>query len=219
MQKLKLQNIDTGDVVTCLYNPSEYTIAKAADYNTPTQTGKDMGESEFTGGAPRSLSMELFFDVYETKNGDVRNSITPLWKLISVDRSKKAGQTGRSRPPRIQIVWGNNYVQSKADKVTWVMTNLSVRYTLFSENGTPVRAVASVSLQEALDGLNQKRQNPTSYTEAGARTRVVAPQDTLPMIAYQEFGDSNQWRTIAAANGIVDPSAIEAGQVLTIPQV
>lgn len=219
MQKLKIQNIDTGEIVTCLYNPSEYTIAKAADYNVPNQTGKDMGESEFTGGSPRSLSMELFFDVYEQKNGDVRSSITPLWKLITVDRSKKAGQTGRSRPPRIQIVWGNNYVQSKADKVTWVMTNLSVHYTLFNENGTPVRAIASVSLQEALDGLDQPRQNPTSYTEAGARTRVVAPRDTLPLIAYQEFGDSNRWRAIADANRIVDPRDIEAGQVLVIPQI
>jgi hypothetical protein len=219
MDKIKLMNVDTRQEVACLYNPAEYTITKTADYDVSKQTGKDMGPSKFSGGNPRQLQMELFFDVYETENADVRDNVTPLWDLIYVNDDKKAGQTGRGRPPRIQIVWGRNHLSTSSDKITWVMTNLQVRYTLFRDNGVPVRAVATVSMQEAIDNGRQPGQNPTSHTDPGLRTRVVEMHDTLPWIAYQEFGDAGLWRSIAQANRITDPMRLEAGRVLTIPRI
>ncbi len=43
--------------------------------------------------------------------------------------------------------------------------------------------------------------------------------DTLPLIAYEEYGDPNKWRLIADANKLHDPTAIEEGDIIAIPAI
>ncbi|WP_330184862.1 LysM peptidoglycan-binding domain-containing protein [Nocardia sp. NBC_01503] len=50
-----------------------------------------------------------------------------------------------------------------------------------------------------------------------AQTYTVEPGDTLWAIAERFYGDGNRYQQIADANGIPNPDAINAGQVLTIP--
>lgn len=50
-----------------------------------------------------------------------------------------------------------------------------------------------------------------------AQTYTVAPGDTLSKIAKHFYGDANEYRKIADANGIDDPNMIQIGQELTIP--
>jgi nucleoid-associated protein YgaU len=61
------------------------------------------------------------------------------------------------------------------------------------------------------------RQNPTSGTLEAHRSRTVVAGDSLPLIAYAEYGDPGSWRTIAEANGIDDPLRLRAGTGLLIP--
>lgn len=107
--------------------------------------------------------------------------------------------------------WGGDW-QFKA-----AVTSISVKYTLFRQNGTPVRAVATLSLQEGDDSSEQRAQNPTSGSLPGYKKREVKPHDTLAGIAFQEYGTSTEWRRIAEANQIDDPLAIKPGMILAIP--
>lgn len=50
-----------------------------------------------------------------------------------------------------------------------------------------------------------------------AQTYTIESGDTLWAIAERFYGDGNQYQRIADANGIPNPDAINAGQVLTIP--
>jgi len=97
------------------------------------------------------------------------------------------------------------------------VTSLSVRYTLFREDGTPVRATATIALEEAQDDDDTTGTNPTSFGEGGRKRRIVRPDDTLATIAFEEYGDAGAWRTIAQDNELVDPLAIKPGQILSIP--
>jgi LysM repeat protein len=51
-----------------------------------------------------------------------------------------------------------------------------------------------------------------------ARTYGVVTGDTLPKLAERFYGDSTRFPLIAAANGIVNPALITAGQLLAIPE-
>jgi LysM repeat protein len=51
-----------------------------------------------------------------------------------------------------------------------------------------------------------------------ARTYGVVTGDTLPKLAERFYGDSTLFPLIAAANGIVNPALITAGQLLAIPE-
>jgi hypothetical protein len=52
---------------------------------------------------------------------------------------------------------------------------------------------------------------------AGLRAHVVEDGDTLDRIAARYLGAATEWRRVAVANGLTDPLAIGAGQLLVIP--
>jgi len=211
LTKATLTNLDTNAKIECLFNPTEYTIAKSNTWQAKPIVGKNVPKLDFTGGGSRTLSLELMFDVFEEKGADVRTQIDKLWTLTMIDEAKKSSQTNRSRPPLCLFQWGGNWHFKAA------ITSLSVRYTLFRQDGTPVRAIATVSLEEAADETDQPGTNPTSFSPSRMKRREVRPKDTLALIAFEEYGDSSKWRPIAEANNIDDPMDLEAGQVLAIP--
>ena len=87
--------------------------------------------------------------------------------------------------------------------VKCVVTSVSIEFTKFRMNGAPYRAKGKISLEEV--GEKMSRQNPTSGTLEAHRSRTVVAGDSLPLIAYAEYGDPGAWRTIVEANGIDDP--------------
>lgn len=213
LTKATLTNLDNNQKIECLFNPTEYTIAKTNTWQAKPIVGKNVPKLDFTGGGSKTLSVDLLFDVFEKSGEDVRTHIDKLWALTMIDEAKKSSQTDRSRPPLCLFQWGGNWHFKAA------ITSLSVKYTLFRQDGTPVRATATVSLEEAADENDQPNTNPTSYSPSRARRREVRPKDTLALIAYEEYGDSSKWRPIAEANSIDDPMDIEPGQILAIPML
>jgi len=222
--KATIVNEDTKAVITCLFNPTEYTVAKTNSWEAKKVVGKNVPPLVFTGGGSSTMSMQLFFDVnewqYDSAGGGaptqpqrdgVREYIAELWKLVLIDEGKKNASTKRSRPPLCTFQWGQNWWFKAA------ITSLTVRYTLFREDGVPVRATADVTFQEAEDDTEQKLTNPTSHSEEGYKRREVRPMDTLASIATEEYGSPNKWRRIADANGLEDPLGLRPGQLLAIP--
>lgn len=213
LTKATLTNLDNQQKIDALFNPTEYTIAKSNTWQAKPIVGKNVPKLDFTGGGSRTLSIELMFDVFEEKGGDVRKHVNKLWELTMIDEAKASSQTDRSRPPLCLFQWGPDWHFKAA------ITSLSVRYTLFRQDGTPVRAVATLSLEEAADENDQPKTNPTSYSPSRMKRREVKPKDTLALIAFEEYGDSTKWRPIAEANRIDDPMDIAPGQILSIPSL
>ena len=203
--------------VKCLFNPKEYTFAKTNSWPKDAKAAANTPVLNFGGGNPATLTMDLMFDTYQNaRNGgqskDVRTAyINDLWKMMFVDKKlaeKKKNKQGR--PPRVQFTWGH------ALSFEAVMTSLSVTFTLFLPDGTPVRATAKVSFQQIQD-TKELPQNPTSGGIGGERVRTVEEGDRLDLIAHEEYGDTSFWRLIAAANGIRDPRHLVPGSTLVIP--
>lgn len=212
LTKATITNLGNNKKFEVLFNPNEYTIAKTNSWQARPVVGKNVPQLDFTGGGARTLTLELFLDVMDKANEtDVRPYVDKLWELTMIDEAHKNAATDRSRPPLCLFQWGGNWHFKAA------VTSLSVRYTLFGEDGIPIRAIANVTLEEAEDEADQPGTNPTSYSEAGARRREIRPRDTLALIAYQEYGDSSKWRPIAEANGIDDPRKLTPGQIIAIP--
>jgi hypothetical protein len=211
LEKATITNLDTQDKIKVLFNPTEYTIAKQNQWQAKPIVGKNVPKMEFTSGGSKTMTFELFLDVFEEDKGDVRTHVNKLWDLTMINEKNKDKKTNRSRPPLCLFQWGPDWQFQAA------VTSLSVRYTLFRLDGTPARATASITLQEATDDKDQPKTNPTSGSMPGYRRCQVGVHDTLPLIAHREYGDSTQWRSIAQANDLDDPNAIEAGMVLSIP--
>jgi hypothetical protein len=209
LEKAYLTNLETGDRIDCLFNPTEYSFSKTNQWQVEPVMGDDVPPPKFLSGAPMTLTMSLFFDTYEAGT-DVRKHTEKLLKLMQVDPNLRNERNQKGRPPRCMFSWGRVW-GFKA-----IITQMSQRFTLFLEDGTPVRATVSVTFQQVEQEGTYPAQNPTSQGRPGQRTRIVRPGDRLDWLAFEEYRDSSLWRLIAEANDLDDPQAIKPGQRLVI---
>ena len=55
LEKLIIQSSDKPEAkLTCLFNPTEYSIAKTNNWKTKDNVGKNVPQVDFTGGGARS---------------------------------------------------------------------------------------------------------------------------------------------------------------------
>ena len=209
MEKATIENLDTGEVIPCLFNPNEYTFAKTNSWTQKPVKGENVPNLEFGGGGSAKLTMSLFLDT-STTGGDVRDTTKKLHKLMDIDEKATDMTTVKGRPPMVEFHWGKIWT-FKA-----VITSLTEKCTLFRDDGVPVRATVDVAFLQAKEGGVYEAQNPTTLGNPGYKRRLVNEGDTIDWIAFDEYGDSAMWRYIADTNGLDDPGRLKPGQVLAI---
>jgi hypothetical protein len=199
------------------YNPETISVEKAVDYREHRTQSTDSGQLEYTSGFSRSLKVsQVYFDTYETRENVRTKYIDTLEALTQNDPG--LGQNGSpGRPPKVLFVWGNFMAQNDPyNSCKWFVKRVSVQYVMFLGDGTPVRAKIDFDLIEATS-VEDELQN---RSKSGNDASVVRTQggDSLQSLAQQHYGDPGQWRRIADANGIDDPSAVPPGSTLVIPR-
>jgi len=205
LTKAYLINLETNEHIPCLFNPNQYSISKSNSWKEKPTQNSNVPRLEFTGGGPTELKLDLFFDTYES-GGSARDYVKRIINLTKISQSG----SGDREPPRCRFSWGTNF------EFEAVVSNVSARFTLFRSDGTPVRAVVSLTLKECKDPEVQRRQNPTSQGTTGQKVWVVRPGDTINGIAAAEYGDPTVWRVIADANNLDNPMDLRPGQILVL---
>src|SRR5215468_8595453 len=196
------------------FNPNQYQLQRRVDWKELPTRGADFPQLQFDKGGPRSLTMSLLFDTYESKSKqDVRIFTRQVAQLAEVD-----GQKGR--PPVCTITWGPVVEPYAGLPFKGVLESLTQKFTLFLEDGTPVLATLDVQFKEGEAPARQRRRNPRAReSPVEPKRRVVGQGDTLWSIAAAEYGNPALWRPIALANAITNPRLLEPGTELIIPSV
>src|SRR4051794_8413379 len=190
------------------FNPRELTLSKSAKWNRQAQKGSKKSDvPQFTGADPSKLSLEMFLDASDTKDDRVVKTVEQLFACcVPTDDSH---QKKKGSPPWVIFHWG------ALTGFTAYISSVSVKYSLFTAEGLPIRGTATVNIEEIAG--EQKGQNPTSGGLAARTVHTVVAGDSLPSIAWREYGDPTLWRPIAERNGIDDPMRLPAGTTLLIP--
>ncbi|GAB2633302.1 LysM peptidoglycan-binding domain-containing protein [Streptomyces capparidis] len=190
------------------FNPKELSLTKAAAWKrTPAKGARSAGPPEYQGPQPSKLTVEMFFDASDTQDTSVVTSVERLFACCVP--TSETRQRQRSSPPWVVFHWGG------LTGFPGYVSQVQVKYTLFTTSGVPIRAVCQVSMEEIAG--ETPGQNPTSGALHARRVHRVHAGDTLPALAWREYGDPGAWRTIARANGIDDPMRLTDGQELLLP--
>jgi len=199
---------EEADPIVALFNPNQITIVKTANWRILPAKQRDAPASQFTHGEPATLTVDLFFDTFESR-ADVRGKHTHrIAELLTVERHGNF-----HRPPICKLTWG-----TPGDFFQGVLQNLNQRFTLFLEDGTPVRATLTCTFREWRSDEEEEKRQDTNSTDV-AKTHTVKRGDTLSSIASEHYSDPTLWRPIAEANRIDDPRAIQPGTILAIPSL
>lgn len=195
-------SVDGGGEIPVKFNPTEYNLDKSVTYSDQSLPGFTSPVTQFSGGESETLSMELFFDAYEEQTRDVRQFTDQVRDLLQVDGVKHA-------PPICRFVWGG--LDFKA-----VLQSANTRFTMFLDTGVPVRARMNVTFKEYNPPEWQKKKEPRSSPDRTKRHRV-SEDETLWLLADEEYGDPTRWRLIAEANAIDNPRVLRSGDELVVP--
>ena len=153
-----------------------------------------------------SLSVELFLDGYEA---------------------------GRSISADIETLYSccqpmDNSIQAKKPSPPWVVFALGQQHAAYGDRKERGRQVDIVRQRRHAvaghvhgdDGGGRPRlvaQNPTSGSPNSMRSHLLIEGDSLPSVAYKEYGNAAWWRPLAEANGIDDPFKLVIGSRLLVP--
>lgn len=189
------------------FNPKEFSLTRGAKWEAPTNAGGTM-PPEYKGPVPASLSVEIFLDETTKDNGDISLIVKKLLGFVNPESDSKS--QNKPSAPHARFIWGT------AIEFKGYIEQVAVKYTLFRENGNPVRGTVTLTIKEF--GAPAARQNPTSGGEPGSRAHPVVAGDTLASIAYAEYGTAAGWRAIADANPTIDdPMRLVPGRSLVVP--
>ncbi|HEX2196664.1 MAG TPA: peptidase M23, partial [Actinomycetota bacterium] len=142
----------------------------------------------------------------EKQDGDVTAEVDAL--LAACRPTSSSESRNEPLPPRVRFGWDRVHFEG-------YVKDVGIEYQLFHPDGRPIRATCQVTMQKVAP--KPARQNPTSGTPAIHRTIDVVAGDSLPGIAYKEYGDPARWRALAILNAIDDPMRLRPGARLLVP--
>lgn len=202
LEKASFLNLATGESIVVPLNPEEYAIEAGNSFAELPVPGARTPPIQFGRGQSRSLKVELLCDTTDPPVRDVRIQTGPIVGLLE----KSAGLNA---PPVVLFLWGGGGFKG-------VVERISLRFTRFLPDGTPVRANVSVSLKEFATAAVEV-QAGLFFSESGLQA-VTAAGGGVAAAAAVTIGDPRNWRQVADANNIDDPRRVPPGRVLLVPK-
>lgn len=226
LTKMTITNKDTEKEITVLYNPQSYTRTRSVNYSTVAMLGTNAPVVQFNNGSGETVSFELFFDslsagfevggefntqkqfqdnklrtIGKKKDVDIRKYTSKIYNLMLVEPTVH-------RPPRLMLSWASLHFEG-------YLSQCEQNFTKFDTEGYPVRAILRCTFIQAWnpeDNALSPNESPDT-----AKYRTVCQGDSLWAMSAREYGSPEQWRSIAEANGIVNPRRLRSGEMLVVP--
>lgn len=209
LERATLTNTVTGERFRVLFNPEEYTIHRETNFAQLAVPGLSSPVVQFVHGQAGTLEMELFLDSLEDNRqaaagSDVRVLTRRIVDLMDIDPTLHA-------PPPVIFAWGSL-------TFTCVISRVTQRFVMFLPSGVPVRARLTVSFSEYRTA-DREAKDVKRETADFTTVHVTSAGDTLPLLAWREYGSAACWRPIALRNGIDDPRVLPVGVTLVLPRL
>lgn len=226
LEKMRIININRGETMFVLYNPESYTQSRKIGMSMQPAVSTNQPAMQFAWGTSETLSFTLFFDsmsagseiggsvkdkdkfeknrtkISAEKSIDIREYTKKIYNLMRIDPSLHA-------PPLLKLEWASL-------QFTGYMTGCTQEFIKFNEKGMPVRAKLQCAFQEYVEP--QKISTLTPYESPDTtKYRTVVQGDSLWALSAKEYGQPEQWREIATANGLANPRRLRTGERIVLP--
>lgn len=219
---------EPNESYTVQVNPTSYSLNHLLNYSYQQGQGLSAGEAVYSNKPPIHLEFEFLFDgtgvvPKPSKLGDiplvgaiasalssdgpfvVMNEIKNFNKLVYEVFNKV------HRPRQLLLVWGSLVFPC-------VLTSVDYRFTLFKEDGTPLRAVAKCNFCESVPRAESERRDSVTSPDL-THLREVRDGDTLPLLADEIYGNALLYLEVARVNKAINFRRLRSASRLTFPPV
>jgi hypothetical protein len=193
-------------------NPHTIQVTKEAQLKEEAVAGST-SEKKYSLTYPVCLKLsEMWFDTYDTRDSVRTKYINDIESLLDYNEETHY-------LPVVVFNWGQWTATGAipaADK--FYVTKVTVDYTLFLPDATPVRAKVDLSLEQIKPAKQELKERPKQSPDH-AKLYTVRKGDPLQGIAMNEYEDPREWRRIAKTNNLEDPMELRPGMKLLVPPI
>ena len=145
LKKATLQAVDAedkavGPAVSVQFNPT--TLRLQFQHNYSNDTSQKSGARQYLGTSSSTLTLDLIFDTADDGTTDEPRSVREKTAIVERFVLPSASSDGSVPPNRVRFEWKDIIV------VGVVQGTVTLDYELFASDGTPLRAKASLTIQE-----------------------------------------------------------------------
>ncbi len=227
LEKLKIQP-EGKAAFEVLYNPESYSQSRQVHYAQARGVSTNTPVTQFAGGSLEVLRFRLFFDSMSAgsevggglvdklkftgnsilpsigKAIDVRTYTKKVYSLMEIDPDKHV-------PPLLTLKWASL-------QFTGHLISCHQEFVRFGERGIPLRAWMDCVFQEFIAPKKATLPRPLESPDT-TKYRTVYQGDALWSLSAKEYGQPEQWRAIADANGLANPRLLRSGERLVLPAI
>jgi nucleoid-associated protein YgaU len=217
-----------GKTFTVLINPTGFSLTRKNEFDSKQAEGASASDPKYSKTLPSALQFEFLFDGTGVSKANSGNALinkikVGLGKGDAFSKKAVADQlddfyvaTGEydgsiHKPYNVIINWGKFEYKG-------MLSEFTVDYKLFNNDGTPLRAIGKATFTEAiskeLESLRIKKSSPDL-----THKRTVKAGDTLPLMTEGIYGDSKYYLEVAKANGLINFRQLTPGQELFFPPI
>ena len=207
------------DSYTAQVNPSSYSLNRLLNYSYHRGQGFSSSEAVYNHSPPVHLEFEFLFDgtgvVPKPSTlgdipliGAIASALSPDEPFVVMNEIKKFDalvydySSEIHRPRALLLVWGSLTFPC-------VLKSVDYRYTL-------LRAVAKCSFCESVPRAEGERRDDAKSPDL-THLRDVKDGDTLPLLAYDIYGDGQFYLELARVNKLVNFRRLRSATRLSFP--
>ncbi|MCC8459172.1 hypothetical protein [Photorhabdus aegyptia] len=196
------------DKLQAMYNPDGIQLDYQTNYQPDESINRASQNSRYASSQPTGLSLVLLFDATMPGNNiPVEKQLEKLKALCSVD-------TSTNEPYFLKIEWGKMRWENKGYFACRI-SDLTINYTLFDRDATPLRANATLSLVADESFVIQATKKQLKSPPVTAVS--VADITSLPLItlgAGAALANSINYLSLAWQNDLDNFDDFTPGQIL-----
>lgn len=197
-----------GAAFSVMINPEKYSHNHSISYNRETGQGAPGTSIKFEKIDPEKVSFELVFDgtgVVPGATGTVQDQINQF-KTLAYNYNGDIHSTNY-----LKLSWGTLLFKCR-------LTSLDVSYTLFTPDGTPLRARATANFEEYTDAQTIALE-ANEHSPDMTHVVTVLAGDTLPLMCYRIYGDCGHYMKVAQHNKLMNFRNLTPGTQIVFPPI
>lgn len=195
-----------GPPYVAMFNPENWQTQDNIQYNDAQSLGGKDSQQRFQYQGTKTLSIDLIVDGTGA-GGETREVLVDILAL-----QKTTGFNGdEHRSNKLIVIWGTQIFKG-------VLQTMSVKYTLFRANGTPLRATVSLGFGGDTPRLESILQMNLKSADLTHR-RTVKSGDRLDLLCQNIYRDSRYYLEVAEKNRLTSFRKLPVGDELIFPPV
>lgn len=221
LEKLRISAFDTAErsgsppedkVFEAMFNPATYSLTYSSAWAKQQGVGTSGAELKYQRSDPSDLSLDLVLDGTGVDEMGIVTLIAPKTVAERVQKFLEVAYTynGAIHEPNYLLVeWGHLQFPCRLRSVT-------IKYTSFDRDGTPLRAELKVLLVSD-DEAGKRAKAEEKQSPDLTHSRVVKSGDTLPLLTKQIYGSPAAYLDVARWNGLDDFRSLTPGKEILFP--